>query len=46
MNREEAEKHWAYTERLLVLMLELAHYLYVEAMIHGSKHEKEKDNNA
>ena len=38
MNRENAEKHWQYTERIILLMVELTHYLYVEAMIHGDKH--------
>ena len=40
MDREEAEKHWKYTEGVILLMLELTHYLYVEAMIHGAKHIK------
>ena len=42
MNLEEAEKHWNYTEQILQLMLELCHYLYVQAMIHGAKHEAQK----
>lgn len=44
MNRNEAERHWQYTEAVILKMLELAHYLYVEAMIHGAKHVEE--NNA
>ena len=42
MNKIEAEKHWEYTEKVILKMLELTHLLYVEAMIHGVKHE---DNN-
>jgi hypothetical protein len=38
MNREQAEKHWQYTESIILLMLKLCHFLYVEAMIHGAKH--------
>jgi len=36
--RELAEKHWKYTEQIILHQLELTHYLYVEAMIHGIKH--------
>ena len=41
MKREAAEKHWEYTEGLILLMLEMMHYLYVEAMVHGAKHNEE-----
>lgn len=40
MNREEAEKHWQYTEGIILKMMEVVHYAYVEAMVHGGKHEK------
>jgi hypothetical protein len=33
-----AEKHWQYTEQILLKQIELTHYLYVQAMIHGFKH--------
>ena len=45
MTKEEAEKHWEYTQELLLKMIELCHFLYVEAMVHGAKHGAE-DNNA
>ena len=43
MFREEAEKHWAYIESLLIAAgintdLTLHKHLYVEAMVHGYKH--------
>jgi len=45
MNRPEAEKHWLYTSELLKLAghqpTGIEHFLYVEAMLHGAKHEKE-----
>lgn len=45
MIKEEAEKHWLYTMKLLELAghqtTELEHFLYVEAMLHGAKHEQE-----
>ena len=41
MDRESAEAHWEYTEKLILLMLEVVHYAYVEAMIHGEKHKEE-----
>lgn len=51
MTRDQAEAHWHFLERLLridnedgMVSLELAGYLYVEAMIHGAKHEREKEN--
>ena len=40
MNKVEAEAHWEYTRQIILLMLELTHYLYVEAMVHGGKHEQ------
>lgn len=36
--RKLAEAHWEYTERIILYQLELMHFLYVEAMIHGFKH--------
>jgi hypothetical protein len=46
MNREEAEKHWEYTAKIIELSghvpSELEHFLYVEAMLHGAKHERER----
>jgi len=41
MNREDAEAHWRYTENIIVLLLELTHVLYVEALLHGAKHGEE-----
>ena len=41
MKKEEAEKHWQYTEKVILIMLELVHVLYIEAMIHGDKHDSE-----
>jgi hypothetical protein len=41
MTREEAEKHWEYTYKVIQLVLQLCHLLYVEAMLHGAKHQKE-----
>ena len=49
MTRESAEKHWLYTKKVMELtnpslsetVLDLCHYLYVEAFLHGAKHEKE-----
>ena len=41
MNRDEAEAHWKYTEQIILKMLDLDHLTYVEAMIHGAKHERE-----
>ena len=43
MSKEDAEKHWEYTANLIKLCgqtpTEREHYLYVEAMLHGAKHE-------
>jgi len=45
MTREEATKHWEYTAELLRLAghmpTELEKYLYIEAMLHGAKHQLE-----
>ena len=41
VNRDEAEAHWEYTEQIILKMLDLVHLTYVEAMIHGAKHERE-----
>lgn len=50
MTREQAEDHWDFIEGLLkreneiddsMIGLETVHYLYVEAMLHGAKHERE-----
>jgi hypothetical protein len=45
MDRDNAEKHWEYTEQIIRLQFEaqlkLTHFLYVEAMVHGAKHEKD-----
>jgi hypothetical protein len=43
MSRERAEKHWEYTLKIIQFMLQLCHILYVEAMVHGAKHQKEDD---
>lgn len=43
MDREQAEAHWEYTEQLLLLMMKIVHFAYVEAMVHGAKHDE--DNN-
>ena len=49
MDREQAEAHWKYTEDLLIAVghepTELEHFLYVEAMLHGAKHEKNDESN-
>jgi hypothetical protein len=37
-----AEEHWQYTKVLLLNMIEVMHYLYVEAMKHGYKHRDEE----
>lgn len=42
MDREESEKHWEYTEKILLMMIEMCKVLYIEAMIHGAKHEEAK----
>ena len=39
MNREDAEAHWRYTEKIILAMLEVCHVGYVEAMIHGAKRD-------
>lgn len=44
MDREQAEEHWEYTKQIILFMLELTHYLYVEAMLHGVKHQKGDEN--
>ncbi len=41
MNRQEAEAHWKFTEGVVLKMLEVTHYTYVEALLHGDKHGKE-----
>ena len=47
MDKEAAEKHWKYTEKIIRLvfefMIKLTHYLYVEAMLHGAKHKEQED---
>ena len=42
--RELAEAHWDYTEQIIMLMLKVAHFLYVAAMIHGYKHRHKEEN--
>ncbi len=48
MDREIAEKHWKYTAKIIKYSghepTELEHFLYVEAMLHGAKHEQEVTN--
>jgi len=39
--RQVAEEHWEYTEHILVKMVGMMHYFYIEAMIHGYKHGKD-----
>jgi len=39
--RKLAEAHWKYTEQIILKMLEMAKFLYIEAMIHGCKHSKD-----
>lgn len=41
---ELAEKHWAYTAQILTKQMEMMHYLYVQAMIHGVKHGMDIQN--
>ena len=36
--KEEAEKHWAYIESILLQQLEVGGKMYVDAMVHGYKH--------
>lgn len=40
-DKELAEAHWAYTETIILMMLGVAKFLYIEAMLHGIKHGKE-----
>jgi len=42
MNKETAEKHWEYTEKIIQKMVDVMHQLYVEALIHGAKHGREE----
>ena len=42
MNKEEAEKHWEYTEQIILIMMALAKYLYIQALIHNVKHEEQE----
>ncbi len=39
--RELAEKHWEYTEKIILELLILTKYLYIEAMKHGVRHGRE-----
>ena len=41
-DKELADAHWAYTEQIILKMLEIAKFLYIEAMIHGIKHGGDK----
>ena len=42
-NFEESSKaHWSYTKEVIYKMLDLAEYLYIEAMKHGYKHGKQE----
>jgi hypothetical protein len=41
MNREDAEKHWEYTEKIILETLKITKICYIEAMIHGAKHERD-----
>lgn len=52
-DRQTAERHWQYNKGLIQKLdtrlttdywgyLEVMHYLYVEAFIHGIKHGKQK----
>lgn len=43
MNREDAEAHWRYTEKIILAMLEVCHVSYVEGMIHGAKRGSSHD---
>ena len=43
LNREDAEAHWRYTEKIIMAMLEVVHVAYVESMIHGDKHGVENN---
>ncbi len=40
--RKLAEEHWKYTEQIILNLLNLTHYLYVESIIHGDKHGYER----
>lgn len=46
MDRETAEQHWEYTNKIIQEMLKVMHITYVEAMLHGAKHEKEDKKDA
>jgi len=46
VTRQQAEAHWEFIEGILkrenedgMVDMETVHYLYVEAMVHGAKHE-------
>ena len=41
-DRELAEAHWEYTEKVILKMLELSKQLYKDAFIHGIKRGREK----
>jgi len=41
-DREQAEAHWMYTEKVILKMLELSKQLYKDAFIHGVKHGREE----
>jgi len=43
-DRELAEAHWKYTKKIIDKMLELVEVAYVEAMIHGLKHNDQSSN--
>lgn len=49
MTREKAEAHWHFIRNLLelensdgMIQIETVGFLYIEAMLHGAKHEREE----
>ncbi len=38
--RELAKEHWEWLESILVQQLEIQHKLFVDAFVHGAKHER------
>jgi hypothetical protein len=42
-DRELAELHWIYTEKIILKMLETMKTAYIESMVHGIKHGREEN---
>ena len=39
--KQLAEAHWEWLEKILLQQLEVQHRLFVDAMVHGIKHERD-----